>query len=45
MGKKSVVKRVYTKELKEEAAALAAMGEKPARQIAADLGISANVLF
>lgn len=45
MVKKSVVKRVYSKEFKDEAVALVGKGEKSARQIASDLGISDNVLY
>ena len=45
MGKKAVVRREYTKEFKEEAVALVRKGEKPASRIAADLGISDNVLY
>ena len=39
MGKKSLERRVYTKEFKAEAVALAEKREKPINQIAQDLGI------
>ena len=38
MGKKSTERRIYTKEFKAEAVALAQKGEKPISQIAKDLG-------
>jgi transposase len=44
MGKKSTERRVYTKEFKAEAVALAEKREKPVSQIAADLGINENML-
>ncbi|MDR0557033.1 MAG: transposase [Treponema sp.] len=44
MGKKMKERRVCTKEFKAEAIALAEKGEKPARQVAGDLGINENVL-
>jgi len=45
MGKKSLERRVYTKEFKAEAVALAEKKEKPISQIAKDLGINENVLY
>ena len=45
MGKKMKERRVYTKEFKAEAAALAEKREKPVRQIAGDLGVNENVLY
>jgi transposase len=44
MGTKDKERRVYSKEFKTEAAALAGKHEKPVRQVAADLGINENVL-
>jgi len=44
MGKKSTERRVYTKEFKAEAVALAGKKEKPVSQIAKDLGINENML-
>jgi transposase len=44
MGKKGIERRVYTKEFKAEAAALAEKKEKPVSRIAADLGINENML-
>jgi transposase len=44
MGKKGVKHRVYTKEFKAEAVALAEKKEKPVSQIAKDLGINENML-
>jgi len=44
MGKKVTERRVYTKEFKAEAVALAEKKEKPASRIAADLGINENML-
>ncbi len=44
MGKKSTERRVYTKEFKAEAVALAEKKEKPVSRIAADLGINENML-
>ena len=44
MGKKSSERRVYTKEFKAEAAALAEKKEKPVSRIAVDLGINENML-
>ena len=44
MGKKSTVRRVYTKEFKAEAAALAEKRERPVGQIAKDLGINESML-
>jgi transposase len=45
MGKKMKERRVYTKEFKAEAAALAEKREKPVSQIAQDLGINENMLY
>ena len=45
MGKKMKERRVYTREFKAEAIALAKKGEKPVRQIAGDLGVNENVLY
>jgi len=45
MGKKSLERRVYTKEFKTEAVALAEKREKPITQIAVDLGISEKILY
>jgi transposase len=44
MGKKGTERRVYTKEFKAEAVALAEKKEKPVSRIAADLGINENML-
>jgi len=44
MGKKEKERRVYTKEFKAEAAALAEKREKPVSQVAKDLGLNENVL-
>jgi transposase-like protein len=44
MGKKGKERRVYTKEFKAEAAALAEKREKPISQVATDLGVNENVL-
>jgi len=44
MGKKSTERRVYTKEFKAEAVALAEKREKPVSQVAKDLGLNENVL-
>jgi transposase-like protein len=44
MGKKNTERRVYTKEFKAEAAALAEKREKPVSRIATDLGINENML-
>jgi len=45
MGKKSTERRVYTKEFKAEAVALAEKREKPVRLIAKDLGLNESVLW
>jgi transposase len=45
MGKKTMERRVYTKEFKLEAVALAEKGEKPISHIAKDLGLNENVLY
>ena len=45
MGKKSLERRVYPKEFKAEAVALAGKREKPINQIAVDLGISEKILY
>jgi transposase len=45
MGKKSLERRVYPKEFKAEAVALAEKREKPINQIAVDLGISEKILY
>ena len=45
MGKKSIERRVYTKEFKAEAVALAEKHEKPVTQIAKDLGLNESVLW
>jgi transposase len=45
MGKKGTERRVYTEEFKSEAVALAEKKEKPASQIAKDLGINDGVLY
>ena len=44
MKKKDSERRVYTKEFKAEAVALAKKREKPISQIAVDLGINENML-
>jgi transposase len=44
MGKKGTERRVYTKEFKAEAVALAEKKEKPISRIAVDLGINENML-
>jgi transposase len=44
VGKKGTVRRVYTKEFKAEAVALAEKREKSVSQIASDLGLNGNVL-
>ncbi len=44
MGKKGTERRVYTKEFKAEAVALAEKREKPVSRIATDLGINENML-
>jgi hypothetical protein len=44
MKKKGTERRVYTKEFKAEAAALAGKREKPISQVAVDLGISETML-
>ena len=44
MGKKGTGRRVYTKEFKAEAAALAEKKEKPVSRIAVDLGNNENML-
>jgi transposase len=44
MKKKNTERRVYTKEFKAEAVALAEKREKPVCQIARDLGINENML-
>jgi transposase len=43
MGKQDKERRVYTREFKAEAAALAEKREKPVRLIMADLGINENM--
>jgi len=45
MGKKSTERRVYTKEFKAEAVALAEKREKPTSQIAKDLGVNEGMLY
>jgi transposase len=45
MGKQNKERRVYTKEFKAEAVALAEKGEKPVTRIARDLGVNENVLY
>jgi len=45
MGKKDEGRRVYTKEFKAEAVALAEKREKPISHVAKDLGINENVLY
>ncbi|MDR2796277.1 MAG: transposase [Spirochaetaceae bacterium] len=44
MGTKDKERRVYPKEFKAEAVALAEKHEKPVRQVAVDLGINENML-
>jgi transposase len=44
MRKQDKERRVYTKEFKAEAAALAGKHEQPVRQIAQDLGVNENQL-
>ena len=44
MGKRSKERRVYTKEFKAEAVALAQKREKPVSHVAKDLGLNENVL-
>ena len=44
MKKKGTERRVYTKEFKAEAVALAEKREKPISQVAVDLGINENML-
>jgi transposase len=44
MGKKDNERRVYTREFKAEAVALAEKREKPIAQVAKDLGINDSVL-
>jgi transposase len=44
MGKRNAQRRVYTKEFKAEAVALAEKKEKPVSQIAKNLGINENML-
>jgi transposase-like protein len=45
MGKKDKERRVYPKEFKAEAVALAEKHEKPVCQAASDLGINEKLLF
>jgi transposase len=45
MGKKGIKRRVYTKEFKSEAVALAEKREKSVSQIAIDLGLNENMLY
>jgi transposase len=45
MRKKSPERRVYTKEFKAEAVALAKKQEKPINQVAKDLGVSEKILY
>jgi transposase len=45
MGKKMKERRVYTKEFKTEAVALAEKREKPVTQTARDPGVNENVLY
>jgi transposase len=45
MVKKEKERRVYPKEFKAEAVALAQKREKPVRRIAVDLGINENMLY
>jgi transposase-like protein len=44
MGKQDKGRRVYPKEFKAEAVALAQKHEKPVRQVAVDLGVNENML-
>ena len=44
MGKKDLERRVYTKEFKAEAVALAEKREKPVSQVAKDLGLNESML-
>ena len=44
MGKKGEKHRIYTKEFKAEAAALAQKRDKPVSQIAKDLGLNESML-
>ena len=44
MGKKGSERRVYTKEFKAEAVALAEKREKPIGQVAKDLGLNESML-
>jgi transposase len=44
MGKKGTERRVFTKEYKAEAVALAEKREKPISKVAVDLGLNENVL-
>jgi transposase len=45
MGTKDKERRVYSKEFKAEAVALAEKREKPVSQVAKDLGINENQLY
>ncbi|MDR1443770.1 MAG: transposase [Treponema sp.] len=45
MGKQDKERRVYTKEFKAEAAALAGKHEKPVSRTAQDLGINENQVY
>ena len=45
MGKKNTERRVYTKDFKAEAVALAEKREKPMREIASDLGLNESMLW
>ena len=45
MAKKNNERRVYTKEFKAEAVALAEKREKPINQVSKDLGLNENVLY
>jgi len=45
MGKKSLERRVYTKEFKAEAVALAEKREKPISLVAKDLGVREKLLY
>ena len=45
MGKKSIERRVYTKEFKAEAVVLAEKKEKSVSQIAKDLGLNESILW
>ena len=44
MKKKGIERRVYTKEFKAEAVALAGKRDKPISHVAVDLGINGNML-